>query len=203
MHGRDIKAIAAAAAEAASRRITQEETGLVELTDRYAQIAYTRLTNVAVELEDAFQPILDGPPLWRERVHAEALDSGPNMTWREEPRLWRHQLMQVAAEYGYSPDLSRYRREIGLLLPDAGLNTARWYVAVSFHHQTSRAGAMAAVLFLTAVEDPVTEIVGDRALVFGSKREFAYSGSHPQDDRLLAWLDAALMAALEEWQARI
>jgi hypothetical protein len=203
MHGRDIKAIAAAAAEAAKRRLTLDETILVRLTDHYAQLAYTRLTEVADDLEGAFFSAIDDIPEGLDRVYAEALDSGPNITWRQEPRSWSHQVIRAANEYGYSADLGRYRRDIGLRLPDTGLNTARWYVAVSFHHQASRVRAMAAVLFLTAVETPVSESSSDVPIVFGSKQEFIYTGSYQQDDRFMAWLDAALLTALEEWQARI
>lgn len=203
MHGGTIREIAVAAAKAAKRRMTVDETVLVELTDHYAQIAYTRLAEVAADLEGAFADLLGDIPSGTERAYAEALDSGPNMTWRQEPRAWRHQVIQVANEYGYSPDLARYRREIALQLPDTDLNTARWYVAVSFHHQASRSGAMAAVLFLTSIEDPVTGAVGDSPVVPGSNREFAYVGGYRQDDRFRAWLDAALTTALEAWQARI
>lgn len=107
MHGRDVKAIAAAAAEAAQRRLTVDETVLIRLTDHYAQIAYTRLTEVANELETAFESIVNDIPSGMSRAYAEALDSGPNMTWRQEPRLWRRQVIRVASEYGYSPDLGR------------------------------------------------------------------------------------------------
>jgi Fic family protein len=203
MHGRDVKSIAAAAAEASLRRFTEEEAGVVGLTNHYAVLTHNRLTEVGHELEAAFRAQIDEPFLYRERVYAEAYDGGPYDRWREEPRLWRWQSVKAASSYGYIPDLTRYRREVGLQLPDGGMNVARWHVAVSFHHKEARSTAMAAVLFLTTVDE---SNVGDRmgeSVVLGTDREFTFSGSQQQDDRFRAWLDAGLLKLLEEWQARI
>jgi hypothetical protein len=203
MHGRDIKAIAAAASEAARRRVAPDETALIGLTDHYAQLAYTRLTSVAEDLDNAFAGVVQDLPGGVAPTYAEAFDGGPNLTWRQEPRSWSRQVLHAASEYGYSVDLGRYRRDIALQLPDTGLNTERWYIAVSFHHSASRGRAMAAVLFLTVVDQSTSEFLIHQTVILGSNQEFSYTGRYQQDDRFRAWLDAGLLKVLEAWQARI
>jgi Fic family protein len=203
MHGRDIKAIAAAAAEASLRRFTEVEAGVVSLTDHYAESAYTRLVEIARELELAFESHIDRAMNYRERILADAYDGGPNDAWREEPRGWRRQSLYAAEELGYAPDLNRCRREVGLQLPDSGLSPVRWHIAVAFHHKDTRSNVMAAVIFLTTVDTSNAWRPYDTTVISGTKREFTYSVGPPQDDRFQAWLDSALTTVLEAWQARI
>jgi Fic family protein len=203
MHGRPIKAIAAAAAEAAKRHATLTTTGVVGLTERFSQVAHTRLVNVGQELSRAFDDALKGSLRTSMVKPAETFDTGPNMTWSSLSGVWRQQTIDAAHEFGYSADLSQHRRAIVLALPDASPNSRRWYVVVSFHHKARRTGTMAAALFLTSADDLADSANRDATIIPGSSREFTYSGSYPQDERFRAWLDAAITNALEAWQARL
>ena len=118
---------------------------------------------------------------------------------------WREQIVRAAGEYGYAPDLSLHKRWVALKLPGATADAQRWHIVVSLHHRESRAEVMVAVVFLTTSDDsdagpPAGDIV--RPVILGS-RHATHSGTHPHDERFLTWLDAALLSALEEWQARI
>jgi Fic family protein len=203
MHGRDVKAIASAAVEAVRRSLTADEAAAAELTDHYAELAHARLVEVEQELEGAFQSSIDSSTQYRERVYADAYDSGPTMNWREEPRNWRRQSLRAASEFGYSPDLNRNWRGVGLQLPGSGLISIRWHIAISFHHRESRTGVMSVILFLTTIDETGTDSHHDAPVVLGANREFTYSGGPPQDDRFLAWLESGLVRALEGWQARL
>jgi hypothetical protein len=69
----------------------------------------------------------------------------------------------------------------------------------------SRAGVMAAVVFLTTLEDALGTVpaADDRPVILGGRRELTYSQGEVREERFRAWLDTALIAALEEWQARL
>jgi len=62
---------------------------------------------------------------------------------------------------------------------------------------------MAAVIILTVVDESLSELRNSEDFILGSDQEFVYTGSYRQDDRFLAWLDAAILRTLEAWQARI
>jgi hypothetical protein len=63
---------------------------------------------------------------------------------------------------------------------------------------------MGVIVFLTRAEEPTGESNDDNQLpILGAQTEFTYSDGPVVEDRFLAWLDAALLVALEEWQARI
>jgi hypothetical protein len=201
-HGRDIRAIALAAADAARRHVTLNESGLRSVTDHYRELAGLRLREVAGELTIAFNASIPG-------LHSTQLawivpDAGGTRPTEARGR-WREQIVRVAGEYGYAPDLSHHRRWVALKLPVATPDALPWHIVVSFHHKVSRAGVMAVVLFLTTLEESATNAsaADDRPVILGARRELTFSDSHPHDERFRAWLDTALTTALEEWQARI
>jgi len=202
-HGRDIHAIALAAADAAQRHVVQSETALRAVTDHYRKLAGLRLRDAAGELTSAFTSAIPG-------LHSTQLawivNDGTDTSRSSEARgRWREQIIRAAGEYGYDPDLSHYSRWVALKLPVATPDALPWHVVVSFHHRVSRAGVMAAVLFLTTQEAALgsAPLADDRPVILGGRRELTFSDSHPHDQRFHAWLDASLTTALEEWQARI
>ena len=202
-HGRDIHAIALAAADAARRHVVQSEKALRAVTDHYRQLAELCLRDAAGELSSAFTATIPG-------LHSTHLawlvhDGTGGSRSNAARGHWREQIVRAASEYGYDPDLSHYRRWVALKLPVATPDALPWHVVVSFHHKVSRAGVMAAVLFLTTEEDALSNatVADDRPVILGGRRELTFSDGHPHDQRFHAWLDAALTTALEEWQARI
>ena len=202
-HGRDIGAIAAAAANAARRCAIHDERGLRLITDHYRKVAGTKLRDVASQLSRAFDDAIPGLPS-EQHAWIVADDLELRMSTGARGR-WREQIARASGVYHYSPDLSQYKRWVALKLPRAAPDVQCWQIVVSLHHKESRAGVMAAVLFLTTLDDADAASSADiaRPTILGAKREFTHSGSHPQDDRFAAWLDSALTTALEEWQARI
>jgi Fic family protein len=202
-HGRDVHAIALAAADAARRHVIHSDPGLRAVTDHYRQIAGVRLREVAGEISGAFSAAIPGlhstQLAW---IVPDASDGGRS---NEARGRWREQIVRAAGEYGYVPDLSHYRRWVALKLPVATADALPWHIVVSLHHKVSRAGVMAAVLFMTTLEDTFSSASGadDRPVILGGRRELTFSDSHPHDERFSAWLEAALTNALEEWQARI
>ena len=202
-HGRDIEAIAAAAANAARRCAPPDERGIRLITDHYRKVAGTKLRDVASQLSRAFDDAIPGLPS-EQHAWIVADDLELRMSTGARGR-WREQIARASGVYHYSPDLSQYKRWVALKLPRAAPDVQCWQIVVSLHHKESRAGVMAAVLFLTTLDDADAGASADvaRPTILGAKREFTHSGSHPQDYRFAAWLDSALMTALEEWQARI
>lgn len=202
-HGRDIGAIAAAAANAARRCAVHDERGLRLSTDHYRKVAGAKLRDVAGQLNRAFE---DAFPRLPSEQHAWIVADDLELKMSTGARgRWREQIVRAADVYHYSPDLGQYKRWVALKLPRAAPDVQCWQVVVSLHHKESRAGVMAAVLFLTTSDDADAGTSADvaRPTILGAKREFTHSGNHPHDDRFVAWLNAALTAALEEWQARI
>jgi hypothetical protein len=202
-HGRDVRAIARAAADAARRHVVQSETALRAVTDHYRQLAGLRLRDVAGELNGAFTAAIPGlhstKLAWLVHDGADGSRSG------QARGRWREQIVRAASEYGYDPDLGHHCRWVALKLPVATSDALPWHVVVSFHHKVSRAGVMAAVLFLTTQEDALASVAvaDDRPVILGGRRELTFSDGRPHDQRFQAWLDTSLTAALEEWQARI
>jgi Fic family protein len=203
-HGRDIGAIAAAAATAAKRSAFHEERSLRQVTDHYRRLAGTRLRDVAGQLTRAFAEAL---PQLASAQHAWIVLDDQEIRMATGARgRWREQIVHAAGGYGYTPDLSQYKRWVALKLPGVAPDAQRWHIVLSLHHKESRAEVVAAVVFLTICEDSesgtlTTDSV--RPAILGAKHEFTHSGSQPHDERFLAWLDAALTSTLEEWQARI
>jgi hypothetical protein len=203
-HGRDIGAIAAAAAHAARRFAVQDERSSRQITDQYRKLAGTRLRDVAGELTRAFTEVLPG---LRSEQHAWIVSDDLELRSSGGARgRWREQITRAADGYHYTADLNQYKRWVGIKLPGATPGAQRWHIVVSFHHKESRVGVMTAVLFLTTSDEADARTAASdvaRPMILGAQREFIHSGSHPQDERFLSWLDAALTSALEEWQARI
>jgi Fic family protein len=202
-HGRDVRAIAAAAVEATKRHVIQNETSFRAVTEQYRKLASARLREVAGELGSAFKTAFPGlaPSRLAWIVQDEGVGAGP----ADARGGWREQIMHAAGEYGYTPDFSHHRRWIALKLPVVTPDAQPWHVIVSFHHKMSRAGVMAAVVFLTTLEDALGTVraADDRPVILGGRRELTYSASEVREERFRAWLDTALIAALEEWQARL
>jgi hypothetical protein len=202
--GRDIAAIAAAAAAAARRFAHHDDRALRQVTDHYRKLAGLRLREVAGLLSRAFTEAI---PHLATAQHAWIVPDDQEVRMSTGARgRWREQLVHVASECGYVPDLSQYKRWVAMELPGATRDAQRWHLVVSLHHKESRAEVLSAVVFLTVCEDAdngtlTTDSV--RPAILGAKHEFTHSGTHTNDDRFLAWLDAALVSALEQWQARI
>ena len=132
-HGRDIHAIALAAADAARRHVVQSETALRAVTDHYRKLAGLRLRDVAGELTSAFTTAIPG-------LHSTQLawivNDGTDTSRSNEARgRWREQIVRAAGEYGYDPDLSHYSRWVALKLPVATSDALPWHVVISFHHR--------------------------------------------------------------------
>jgi Fic family protein len=203
-HGRNIGAIALAAANAAKRCATHDERSVRMVTDHYRKLAGTQLRDVASQLSRAFADAFPGLP---SSQHAWIVSDDQEVRMSTGARgRWREQIVHAAGQYGYAPDLSQHKRWVALKLPGVTPDAQRWQIVVSLHHKESRAEVVAAVVFLTIAEDsdagtPAADVV--RPAILGAKHEFTHSGSHAHDERFLAWLDAALMTALEEWQSRI
>ena len=202
--GRDIGAIAAAAANAAKRYVVHDERSLRLLTDHYRKLAGTKLRDVAGQLTRAFVEAIPGLP---SELHAWIVSDDLEIKMATGARgRWREQIVHAGSVYRYSPDLGQYKRWVAVKLPGATADAQRWQVVVSLHHKESRAGVMAVVLFLTtsdASDGGAAAADVARPSILGARREFTYSGGPPQDDRFLAWLELSLTSALEEWQARI
>jgi Fic family protein len=202
-HGRDIRSIAVAAAEATRRHVIQSQQNFRIVTEQYRKIAGARLREAAGELSNAFSAAFAG--LASTHLAWIVQDEGDHAKSSEARGRWHDQIVHAASVYGYTPDFSHPRRWIALKLPVATPDALPWHVVVSFHHKLSRAGVMAAVVFLTTLEDelggaPTTD---DQLSILGGRHELTYSGGEVREERFLAWLDTALLTALEEWQARI
>lgn len=195
MHGRNIREIAAAAAEAAKRRTRHDDRSVHELTARYLSLTDRRLAEIVQELNVAFDSELGGA---EEHRNATLSWTGWPPTTSAVERS-NAQVRYAAEAHQYAPNLSRPTGWYVLTLPDTEWTGANWVVVVSFHHRV-QPGVMAAELMLTT-ED--SDNVDHRPVILGAKSEFTYSGSYPQDERFRAWLDAAITNALEAWQARI
>jgi Fic family protein len=202
-HGRDVQAIATAAVEATKRHVIQNETSLRNVTEHYRRVAAARLREVAGELGNAFSAGFPG--LASTHLAWLVQDEGAGARTANARGGWREQIVHAANEYGYTPDFSHHKRWIAMKLPTATLDAQPWHIVVSFHHKLSRAGVMAAVVFLTTLEDALgsAPTSDDRPVILGGRRELTFGVSEVRDERFLAWLDTALIAALEEWQARL
>jgi hypothetical protein len=202
-HGRDVRAIAAAAVDATRRHMLQREPNFRLVTEQYRKIAAARLRAVAGELGSAFSDAFPG--LTSTQLAWIIQDEGDRATSPEARGRWRDQIAHAGSEYGYEPDFSHPKRWIAMKLPVVTPDAQPWHIVVSFHHKMSRAGVMAAVVFLTAVEDELGGVstTDDRPSILGGRHELTYSGSEVREERFQAWLDTALLTALEEWQARI
>jgi Fic family protein len=202
-HGRDIRSIALAAAEATRRHVVQSEQRFRVVTEQYRKIAGMRLRDAAGELTGAFTGVFPG---LASTQHAWIVqDEGDRATSREARGRWRDQIAHAASEYGYEPDFGHPKRWIALKLPVATPDAQPWHIVVSFHHKMSRAGVMAAVVFLTTVDVELGGVstTDDRPSILGGRHELTYSSGEVRQERFRAWLDTALLSALEEWQARI
>jgi hypothetical protein len=201
--GRDIRAIAVAAADATRRHVIQSEPNFRVITEHYRKVAAARLREAASELGSAFTAAFPG--LTSTQLAWIVQDEGERATSSEARGRWHDQIVHAASEYGYTPDFSHPRRWIALKLPVATPDAQPWHVVVSFHHKMSRAGVMAAVVFLTTMEGELGRALttDDRPTILGSRHELTYSGSEVREERFRSWLDAALITALEEWQARL
>lgn len=189
MRGEGIRELAISAAEAAKRRSEHDQEHVHSLTERFRNLSQWRLQEISAELKQAFSEA--GVAL-----RADVFESKPENEW-----LWGSQIVSAAKEYRYYADLSTYRRWVQLrLVVDTG-SVPRWNVIVSLHHKESRAGLMAAVVFLT----PPSETFDDsRSVVLGSDHELTYSATSAiEDDDFRAWLNEALRTVLQEWQARL
>lgn len=188
MRGEGIRDIAAAAANAAQRRMQQDEERLTNMTERFASVAKYRLDEVAHELHEAFAEanVVLHADVWR--------NSDENQHW------WSHQIVDAARAYRYFADLGRFRRWVQLRLV-AAVAVPRSNIVVSFHHKESRAGLMASVIFLTT-----SELGSEEAspTTVGSANEFTYSSSsRVSDEDFREWLEEALRSILDAWQSRI
>lgn len=201
--GRDVHAIALAAADAARRHIVHSDAGLRAVTDHYRGVARARLREVAAELGAAFSAALPG--LRSNQLAWIVLDEPEGSRFAEARGRFLDQITRAAGGHGYAPDLTHYKRWVAMRLPVATPDVLPWHVVVAFHHKVSRAGVMAAVLFLTTLEESSTGAgtAGGPPVIAGARHEHTYSDSHPHDERFRAWLDPALATALEEWQARL
>ena len=104
----------------------------------------------------------------------------------EEENWWRHQIIKAAKQHHYFADLDKFRRWVQLRLDMKSINVPRWHIIVSFHHKESRAGLMAAVVFLTTSESGYEE---ERTWIPRSANEFTYSShSKVSDEEFRAWL---------------
>ena len=189
MRGEGIRELAASAAEAAKRRIEQDQEQVRGLTERFKDLARWRLQEIATELEQAFTEA--GVAL-----RAAVFESGADNEW-----WWGSQIVSAAKEYRYFADLSMYRRWVQLRLSvDVG-SVPRWNIVVSFHRKESRAGLMAAVVFLTPPSETFDE---PRAIVLGADHELTYSATSTLgDDEFRAWLESAMRTVLQVWQSRL
>jgi hypothetical protein len=203
VHGRDIRAIAVAAAEATMRHVIQSEPNFRVVTEHYRKVAAGRLRQAVGELNSAFTAVFPG--LTSKQLAWIIQDEGDRAKSSEARGHWHDQIVYAASEYGYTPDFSQPKRWVALKLPVATPDTQPWHVVVSFHHKMSRAGVMAAVVFLTTAEDELGGVstTDDRTSILGGRHELTYSGSEVRDERFQSWLDTALITALEAWQARL
>jgi Fic family protein len=201
MHGRDIKAIATAAAELQRQRTLDSAPDMRVPTDQLVMDAEAELRRVAAEINSAFDEAFTGSARPRP---ATLVSSGAGELGEDFHGRWRHQILGATQQCKYVADLSRYRRWTALLLPDAGPSNERWHIVVSFHHKASRADTMAAIVFLTTGDEQFDGLSNEgRPVIVGSKSEFTYRDGPPQYDRFEAWLNVALVRLLEEWQAQI
>jgi Fic family protein len=197
MRGEDIRQIAASAAGAAKRRSEMDQERVHALTERLRDVARWRLEEIATELKQAFE---EAGVALRADVFASGSDE-PHQGTPDNHGWWGSQIVSAAKEYRYYADLSMYRRWVQLRLRiDVG-NVPRWNVVVSFHHKESRAGLMAAVVFLT----PPGEVGEEpRSVILGADRELTYSAASSVDeDEFRAWLDDATRTVLQAWQSRL
>jgi Fic family protein len=189
IRGEGIRALAVSAAEAAKRRLQQDEETIARATDKLLVVTQERLAEVATELQQAFT-----------EVHVD-LDAIPFHSNDANEAFWSQQIIKAAQQYGYFADLGRFRKWVQLRLHIRSGNVPKWHIVVSFHHKESRAGLMAAVAFLTTSESDYYEA---RPVIIGTSHEFTYSaGSRLSEDEFRLWLEAAVQRLLEEWQSRV
>ena len=207
-HGRDIGAIAAAAADAAQRHVVHDARGSRQSRTTTVELAGLACATWPASLPGRSPRCLPG--LARQSsmpgssrtileirdVHGRPCDNGGSRSFVRQMSI------------SYAPDLSQYKRWIGTQASRCYVRRAALaYRRLVYIIKESRAGVMTAVVFLTTSDEadagrqPASDVA--RPTILGAKREFTHSGHHPQDDRFLAWLDAALTTALEEWQARL
>jgi len=189
IRGEGIGQIASAAARAAKRRLQEGEQKLESATEELVQISNARLSEVATELQVAFE-------------HEDVFLSASVMSSSEANENWWHyQLVSAASRYGYFADLGRPRRWVQLRLAFDAPESSRWNLVVSFHHKEVRSGLMAAVAFLTTTEAGLEEA---RPLELGSSSEFSFSVSTRElAPAFSQWLDEAVSVLLDRWQARL
>lgn len=189
MRGAGISEIARSAADAARRRIQQDEDTVRQMTDHFIILSTQRLEEISYDIRRAFSE------------SGLNLDTSVFSNSDRSASWWNHQIIISAKKLRYFADLERYRRWTQIRLSILGSNLPKWNIVVSFHHKESRAGLMAAVVFLTTADAGWEE---ERSVVLGSVHEFTYSSStRIADDDFLAWLDEAVKIALEAWQARL
>jgi Fic family protein len=189
IRGEGLGQIATAAALAAKRRQQEREAQLVAKTDELVSKCKARLTEVAYELQTAFEQ--EGIRLFTAVMKSDESNES----------YWHSQVIAAAKEYGYFADLARPRRWVQLRLTLEGPGVSRWNVVISFHHKEVRSGLMAAVAFLTTTESGLEE---GRPVELGSRSEFSFSATTRELSAAFAqWLDECLPILLDRWQARI
>ena len=201
-HGRDVRAIALAAADAARRHVIQSEPGLRAVTDHYRQLAGLRLREVAGELGSAFHAAIPG-------LHSTQLawivPDAPEVPGRRSTRTLaradRPRSHGVRLRTGSEP-LSPLGR-VETAGRDAGRATLAHRRVVPSQGVAGRGDGGRPLPHDAGRFESSTPAADDRPVILGARRELTFSDSHPHDQRFLAWLEAALTTALEAWQAQI
>ncbi len=201
IRGETVVTVARSVAKLAKQTGRERSEQAIEVMDRLASVAATRLTEVAGELRQAFRE--------------EGVDVEANAFGDEEREVWwYHQIVETAKELKYFAQLDRPRRwaSLQLGLPERGGGEAR--LIISFHAVGRAAELHAATAFLTGKaesdDDPPgwwTDVVSDKPFHFG----FAGPGGFiledstaraKREERFREWLERVVETGVSKWGGR-
>ena len=187
--GASYREIALAAADAAKRRVQEDEEELARITDALVQITHHRMEEIAFEMRQVFSE------------NQIFLDTFVGKSDSQTESWWTDQIIKAAQHYRYYADLARFRSWVQLRLQIREGGQPRWHIVISLHHKEVRSGVMAAVAVLTSSTPDQSDV---RPVIPGSDYEFSFSrSSDTVESDFKNWLEQALQRLLNIWQTRI
>ena len=201
LRGEPIVSLAESVAARAKLRQEASKARADELMDELIQIALTRLTEVAAEIEHQFQQA-------GVRVLAQALADEP-----DKQDWWSTQIIDTAERLGYYADIRRARRwvNIRLRLPDLERTQTRFVISL---HAVGRAADLhAATAFLSSSasgpedKESSDEVDSRWELQVASEQAFRFRIETAEVEAMTArfrnWLEQTVQSGLSSWAERI